>query len=190
MKVLVPMLSFTLLLNGCIIYDHTGKCRECTWEDSGGESTDSSDPGGDSNGTGGDDSGGEVAEPSFVLSPAEGLIGSVFITSLTAENFDLSTVAESSFYGDVELIADQNRGDEILYTLSVPADAPVGTADLLLVMEDGTAKMLEDVLSLVEVLTEEPDDPNGSGSGGGSGSGSGGSSGGGSGGGGTDSGCD
>ena len=106
----------------------------------------------------------------------------MFITSLTAENFDLSRVAESSFYGDVELIATQNRGDEILYTINVPADATVGSVDLLLVMEDGTARMLEDVLSLVTELTEDPNGTGG-GSGGGSGSGSGGGSGSGSGGG-------
>ena len=173
MNVLYPMLSFVFLLGGCIIYDRTGKCPECTWEDSGGESGDPSNPGGDPNESGGDDSGGEVADASFLLSPSEGLIGSVFITSLTAENFDLSTVAESSFYGDVELVATQNRGDEILYTINVPADASIGSADLLLVMEDGTARMLEDVLSLVTELTEDPN-----GTGGGSGSGSGGSGGG------------
>lgn len=172
----MKMLPFALLLSGCIIYDHTGKCRECGWE-----STDSGTPG-DSNDPGdssGEDSDVDPEEASFTLTPSEGLIGSVFITSLTAENFDLSTVAETSFYGEVELLATQNRGDEILLTVSIPADAAVGSADLLLVMEDGSARMLEDILSLVTELSEDPagtngEDPNGNGgSGNGSGNGSG-----------------
>jgi len=110
---------------GCIIYD--GNCRkgDCRWDDTADR---------DDEGLGEDT--GEVAEASFAIDPAEVGAGDVVIASLTAENFDLTTVTEVEVYGDVTLVAAANRGDELLLTLNVADDAAEGAADFLLHVGD------------------------------------------------------
>ena len=146
----MKLLPFLALLSGCIIYDHTGKFGHDDQDDSAVDS----DPGTTTltvtdtqsvDDTGTTSNPGEV---SFTLDPSVGVIGTTFIASLTATNFDLNTVANEQFYGEVQVLAAQNRGSEILFTLSIPATAKPGTADLLLELKDGTAQFLPKVLTL------------------------------------------
>lgn len=154
------LLSLTTL-NGCIIYDGT-MCRGhhewgCTVDDDGVS--------GDTSGLTGDDTAEPAPEAIFSLDPSEASGGDVFIASLTAENFDLSTIDAVEAYGPASVAAFSNRGDEVLLTIAISADAAEGeTVDLLLSVGDD-AVFAEDIL-LIHAGTDE-----GHGSGDGSGDG-------------------
>jgi uncharacterized membrane protein YgcG len=173
------LLALVPLTTGCIIYDGTWcgkKDRDCSVE---GDTAGLTEEGG------ADTAEEEAPAASFTADPDELLIGSTTIVSLTAENFDLSSVDEVDAYGPIAVIAISNRGDELLLTVVADADALDGdTADLLLTVGDG-AEYVDDVFTLRAELSEDgggDDGGDGSGSDDGSsggGSGSGGTSGGG-----------
>lgn len=121
-----PILLFAILpFAGCIIYDHTPdeKCDGCSSSDD----------------TGG--LGDEAPAATFALDPSEGAPGESLIASLTVADgvFDLATVTSVESFGDLSVDAMQNRGDEILLSLSVPPGAVEGEVDLLLHLQDGDA---------------------------------------------------
>ena len=130
---LLPLLS---LLSGCIIYDHENKCKGC--EDSSFTDTDGPNHTIDDTGdTAGTDTGATDTAPitaAFLLTPAEIEAGHTAIVSLTATGFDLSTVANIRFYGTVNLIASENRGDEVLMTVEIPAGASPATPKIFSVI--------------------------------------------------------
>lgn len=153
------MFPVLFLLGGCIIYDHDGKCRECELdtaglsENGGNGGNNGGNNGGDDTATddsGTDSAGDDTAPPetTFTLSPNTATAGDVVIASLTATNFDISTVASTEFFGDVEVLASENRGTEILFTISIPATAPSQSADLVLILNDGSVELLDDVLAI------------------------------------------
>ncbi len=145
----LPLLS---LMSGCIIYDHENKCKGC--EDSSFTDTDGPNHTIDDTGdTAGTDTGATDTAPitaTFLLTPAEIEAGHTAIVSLTATGFDLSTVANIRFYGTVNLIASENRGDEVLMTVEIPAGASPATVDMLLELNDNSAKLVEDALTILE----------------------------------------
>lgn len=152
-------------LSGCIVYDHGGKCHDCEdWDTGFG-----TDPqvGGNTDDTAGNtdtstDTANEGDSRSFSLSPSQGNPGDTLIASLTADNGDTSSISNLHFYGEVTVLASENRGDEVLLTLSIPADASSGTADLLLEFEDGSAQMLDDIFQIGEGgAGTQGGDPNG-----------------------------
>jgi hypothetical protein len=156
MNRLVPFAP-ALLLGGCIIYDHTGDCKrgDCSvWVDTGGLSL--------------TDTGSAAPEPTFTLTPSEASAGEEFIASLTAENFDVSTVESVEVFGNASVTSQVVREDELLLTVEVSAAAQAGdTVDLLLHVGND-AIFAEAVLSVVE--SADPAD-DGSGSSGSDGSG-------------------
>lgn len=159
----IALLPVLALLGGCIIYDHD-KCPNCDTDfDSG---VDHGNPGnhqtGDDTATQTDDTGTTTpAETHFYLDPDYGSPSATIITSLTADNFDLNTIANVRFYGDVNILAQSNRGTELLLTLQVPPNAALGTADLLLELNDGTARLIEKAFTIVEDGAGDPDPNNG-----------------------------
>ena len=148
-------------LNGCIIYDGT----MCRGHHEWGCSVDDDGVSGDTAGLTGDDTAAPAPEASFALDPSEASGGDVFIASLTAENFDVSTVDSVEAYGPATVAAVSNRGDEVLLTIAVSADAAEGeTVDLLLSVGDD-AVFAEDILLIHAAV----DDGEGSGDGSGEG---------------------
>lgn len=142
------ILLLPLFTSGCIIYDGTcGPKGDCHWWDE-----DTADR--DDQGLGGDTA---AADPVFTLDPNEIEGGSVAILSLTAENFDLTTVTEVELFGEVALVASANRGDELLLTVSADDAAVDGTADVLLHVGDDV-EFLEGILT---VHAATPDDGSG-----------------------------
>ncbi len=106
----------TLVLPGCIIYDHVGSCKdgaECAADDEGYVADTAALEE-------------EAPAPSFTIDPASVQAGTTFIATVTAENFDLSTVTSIEVFGQASLLAEQNRGDELLLTVSVSAEALTG----------------------------------------------------------------
>lgn len=169
-RLICVILPLAAVLPGCIIYDRTGKCWHHGDDGDGacvvdGESEGLSDG---ENGEGADS--GVAPAPVFSLNPSEANAGENVIASLTVEGeFDLAAVNEVEAFGDVTLLATQNRGSEILLSLAVDSDAAEGTADLLLHIE-GDAVFVENALI---VHANAGDDGGGSGDGSGSGSGDG-----------------
>ena len=146
-----------LALNGCFIYDGT----MCRGHHEWGCMTDEDGVTGDTSGLT-DDTAEPVPEAIFQLDPNEASGGDVFIASLTAENFDLSTITAIEAYGPATVAAVSNRGDEVLLTIAVSADAAEDeTVDLLLSVGDD-AVFAEDIL----LLHAASDDGSGSGDGG------------------------
>lgn len=132
------------LATGCVIYDRTG-CGKHHGDDCEVEG----DTAGLSGGGGGDDTADDEAPaPIFTLDPAELEAGSTTIVSLTAENFDLSTVEGVEAYGPVDVVATSNRGTELLLTVVASAEAADGqTADLLLEVGD-EGEYIEDAFTV------------------------------------------
>lgn len=133
MRLFAFFLPFTAL-SGCILYDSNGKCHECgpdeLQEDTGALQDEP-----------------DVEPHAFALSPSEAALGETFIASLTVEGpFDLLSIGELEFFGGVEVIATDNRGDELLMTLLVHQDATLGPADLLLRLADGQVELVEGAL--------------------------------------------
>ena len=154
-------------LNGCIIYDSTcgHKDRACSWDETSGNNSENQDTAG----LGGSDSG-DTAEnatpaPAFALDPNEASPGETVIASLTAENFDMTTVTSVEAFGAGQVLAAAFRPDEILLTVQVdPAATEGDSLDLLL-------HVGEDAVYANDVLTVHlGDEANASGSGGDDGS--------------------
>jgi hypothetical protein len=153
---LFPLLLPLAAMSGCIIYDSApGKCDGCrdddAWDDTGrqdGDHQQADDPGAD-------DSGDAAADHAFTLDPSEAALGETLIASLTVEGtFDLSTIEGVEFLGGVDVLATQTRDDEVLITLSVPADAQLGPQDLLLRLSDGQAEIVDGALTVTDGSTD------------------------------------
>jgi hypothetical protein len=161
----LPFLLPLALLGGCVIYDTHGKCPHCDndwdsgdwWSDTGdtdgsGGDTDTTDD----TGTTGDTDTTPDADVAFTLTPSVGEVGATFIASLTASSeFDLTTVQSLEFYGDVDVLATEARTSEILLSLSIPAAAAPGTADLLVLLPDDRVSFLPDALTIVSAGTAD-----------------------------------
>lgn len=132
-----PLLA--LALPGCIIYDHVGPCKDGDCEATEGYAGDTAALEA------------EVPAPSFTIDPASVQAGTTFIATVTAEDFDLSTVTSIEVFGQASLLAEQNRGDELLLTVSVSAAAVTGDeVDILLHVGD-------DVLLIEAAITVSAD---------------------------------
>ena len=131
-----------LLGSGCIIYDDVERCKdhECDDVDAGG-----------------DTAGLSVPDPSFSIDPSEVEAGSTFIATVTAENFDLGTVESVEVFGPASLLAEQNRGEELILTVTVDATAAVADeVDILL-------HVGSDVLLIEAAITVNAEAPTGGG---------------------------
>ncbi|MBN1335836.1 MAG: hypothetical protein JXB39_07725 [Deltaproteobacteria bacterium] len=158
------LVLFAIPFQACILYD--GDCEEGSdcWDrpddsDSGGSPTDDT-------GLPPDDTGPLPPPWAFELVPGEAEAGDVFIASLRFEGdaapaYD--TVASVEFFGDVEVLATDWRAWEILLTLAVSADAPEGTADVLVRFQGTDAAWGEDVLSIWPDASGHEAGPSGSG---------------------------
>ena len=123
---------FATLVSGCIIHDND--CERS--EDDLSFDTGQEDPG-------------SVDQPSFSLSPDQGLIGDTFIASIAADDeVDFSEVNEVFFLGDVTICTTQARQGELLMTVSIDEQASQGAVDLVIGFEDGTAYLINDALFL------------------------------------------
>ncbi len=86
----------------------------------------------------------------FELTPSEAEQGDVFIGSLAMGGEDApgyEAITSVTFYGDVEVLAVDQRSYEILVSIRVDADG-AGGVDLLVELEDGSALWAEDVLTI------------------------------------------
>lgn len=133
------------LTTGCVLYD--GECKDELWADTGwgddGWSEEDTDESGDDHDDG-------AAGVGFTLSPAQGLAGSTFITSLEADAvFDFSQVSDVWFFGDVSLCTKASRSDELILTLSIDADAELGVVDMVVEMEDGERILVGGALNIL-----------------------------------------
>ena len=141
------------LLSGCIIYDTTdtcrgGKCDDGYWDDTGNGNGGNGGNGGTTTDT---DTGEPVVEVAFSLDPGQAEAGTSLFATLNADQaFDFGTITSLRFYGDVEIVVWEARADQILMTLTVPADAVVGSsADLLIEIANGDVQLLEGALTIV-----------------------------------------
>jgi hypothetical protein len=166
LSILVPL----ALLSGCIIYDtRAGKCPGCEKDDGRDTGDDDRDDTGGPTDTGGatdtdtpTDTGAEAPENAFTLTPNVADIGTTFIASLTTDvGFDYGTVQGVELYGDAEVLATDARADELLLTISVPADAAPGSVDLLLLLPDDRVSFVADALTLVVAGSDDPSETEG-----------------------------
>lgn len=135
------------LLGGCIIHDdspcNSRNAWECELEQfEGGLS-------------GTQDSAPEAPAAVFTLSPDEASAGETFIAALTADNFDLSTVGSIEVFGNATVVATQNRGDELILTVTVSAEAQPGDVVDFLLNVGNDAVFVEAALSIVDPATSE-----------------------------------
>ena len=126
MRLHLSLVALALTTQACIIYDR--ECPGCE-ADTGFEDR-------DHDWTDDEDSGDPPDAPSFSysLTPNEAEAGNVFIGSLRVEGEDapgLDEISDLRFYGDVAVLAQDEREDELLLTLSVAEDADTGPVDLL-----------------------------------------------------------
>ncbi len=128
-----------LLGSGCIIYDDVERCKGHDCEDV--ETTD-------------DTAGLEVPDPSFTIDPSEVEAGSTFIATVTAENFDLSTVESVEVFGPASLLAEQNRGEELILTVTIDATAAVADEVDILLHVGSDVLLIE---AAITVNAEAPD---------------------------------
>ena len=132
----------TAILGGCILYDENPNCRgnaDCELD---------SWTGGLADGSSGDTA--AAPEATFSLTPNEAQAGETFIASLTAENFDLSAVGQVEVFGNATAVATQNRGDELVITFTVHADAQTGDVVDLLLNVGNDAVFVEAALTVVD----------------------------------------
>ena len=153
------------LTTGCVLYD--GECKDDFWADTGWEDDGWGD--GDRDTDAGEDA---AAAVGFSLTPAEGLAGSTFITSLEADGlFEFGQVSDVWFFGDVSLCTKSARSDELILTLSIDATAALGKVDMVVEMADGERYLVEDALNVLgedgQGLGDGGDGDGGGGTGGG-----------------------
>lgn len=125
--------------SGCIIYDDVERCKdhECDEID-----------------VGDDTAGLSVPDPSFSIDPSEVEAGSTFIATVTAENFDLSTVESVEVFGPASLLAQQNRGEELILSVTVDASALVADEVDILLHVGSDVLLIE---AAITVNAEAPD---------------------------------
>ncbi len=95
-------------------------------------------------------------EPNFEiwLNPAGAVAGDSLILSVVGEGeINLDQVIDIEFFGgsEIDIVATQNRDEnEIIVALDVSADSPLGTFDVLVEFQDGTAAYVEDAFTVVD----------------------------------------
>ncbi len=148
MRTVTWLLLSAVCLNGCIIYE----------EDLNGSSGGGPDRPGEPAPV--DTAAPEVPQIHLWLDPAGAVPGEVAILSLYGDGqADLSTITDVEFFGAgaVGVVATDTRGhDEFLLTIDVPADATVGSNDLLVQFEDGTAVYVDLAFSVVASADQIP----------------------------------
>ena len=191
-RLLLPLVAI-LAASGCIIYDEDIKYAEKDDQEVEApvENTDPLRP--ETPGTEDGEQGQEEADgPALTLIPDAAVVGETVIVTILVNDgadIDLTEAAEVKFFGDadVEVLATLPRGEgELIVTLVIPEDAPEGTQDLLIELDDGSAEFLADAFLVVTDVDDLPDDAwdglpdsstDGADGGGGSGDGTGGGSG-------------
>ena len=90
-------------------------------------------------------------EPQVLLAmtPSFGEQGETFIASITGD-LDGEVVSGVEFFGDLEVLAEDIRPNETLLTISIPAEAALGTVDLLVELESGMAIYLDAAFEIFE----------------------------------------
>jgi hypothetical protein len=129
-------LSLCLLAtSACVTYDKKGELDTGTYD----YGDDYGDPGGDS---------GDVDQaPDVTLSfrPYQAEQGEAFIGYITVSEgeLDLSEVEELQFFGDVEIISQNIRDDEIIVSMLVPDLAETGDIDLVAILPNQSVIYLD-----------------------------------------------
>jgi hypothetical protein len=158
MRIVGPLFAIGLALQGCIIYDHDCPGCEPDRRDEGIDGRPDRDGDPDDCEEPCDDDTGDITEPpppdyGFYLTPDEAEQGEVFIASLRADGEDavaLDSITELRLFGDVEILAEDQRSTEILLTVRVLEDATPGLVDLLVELDDGSAAFEDGVLEIFE----------------------------------------
>lgn len=155
MRIALPVFAFGLALQGCIIYDHD--CPGCDIDrvDEGQDVRPDRDDDPDCDEPCDDDTG-DVEQPpppdyGFYLTPDEAEQGEVFIASLRADGedpIDLASIAEVRLFGDVRILAADQRSAELLLIVEVAEDAELGPVDLLVELDDGSAAFEDAALTI------------------------------------------
>ncbi len=128
--------------SGCIIYDDVERCKDHECEEVEGDTASLS-----------------VPDPSFSIDPSEVEAGSTFIATVTAENFDLSTVESVEIFGPASLLAEQNRGEELILTVTVDATAQVADEVDILLHVGADVLLIEAAITVnAEAPETDPDD--------------------------------
>jgi len=143
---------------GCVVYEHEhdrhdGYDEGYTYED-------------------GEDSGDVEATPELALGffPDQAEQGESFLGYLTVAEgeLDFEEVESVTFYGDIEVLDFDARGDEIIVSVSVAPDAIVGGVDILIETKESQAIWAEGLFTVYEAGSghscddaEEDDDEGG-----------------------------
>jgi len=147
-------------LSGCVVYEKDHKV------DGYEEGYDNLD--GDENPLEDDTIDDDVEEvPPIVLSfyPNQAEQGESFIGYITLEegDMDLSLVQDVTFYGDVEVLDFDNRGDELIVSLDIMDDAITGPIDVLLGLGGNDVVWFEAAFTVYEMGSghscEDAEDP-------------------------------
>jgi hypothetical protein len=102
------------------------------------------------------------AEPNFEiwLDPAGAVVGDSLILSVVAEGeINLEQVIDIEFFGDSEMdiIATQNRDENEMIVALDLNDSALGSFDVLVEFQDGTAAYVEDAFTVVDDPANVPD---------------------------------
>ena len=132
------------LASGCVVYDN-----DCPadWEDDGLTGDHDRPDWGDSGGADDDD-----PTASYSLDPNVAEPGDVFIGSLTSDlALNYESITEIEFATpDVAPCTFQARSDELLITVGVEEFAALGSVDMIIRFEDGSADYVESIFEIVE----------------------------------------
>ena len=150
-SILALSLTTILAATGCVSYDKDGDLEDTGiagddgsfHESPGDDGSDDPDP--DDEQPDEDDAGLQL-----VISPPEAEQGDMFVAHITSETGDLSVVEEIRFMGDVELLGFDNRGDELVMSLSIDDDAVTGAVDIALILDDQTTIWFNSALDIFE----------------------------------------
>jgi hypothetical protein len=145
MRKMFPLLVLgAAFSSGCVVYDVSSD-SDCDWDDAwGGDcfAGPETDCDADEDADGVPDC--EQEEPEIPVemsfSPGYAEQGEVFpaVVTLHQGDFDLSTVTDVTFFGDVHVLSATADADQMILVLQVAEDAELGTVDLALdVGEDG-----------------------------------------------------
>jgi hypothetical protein len=162
-----------LVLSGCLIYDEEVFVDDETREvehagtPSGEDSDTLNQPGEDPGQSDGSTPQDEDPEPpGLSVFPSGGATGETVIVSVVVDvdrtaDFDMTLVTGVTIYGpsDIEILVDQDRDlVERLLVVQIGAESPVGTNDVLVEFDDGSAIYLTDAFDVVEDSSDAPAD--------------------------------
>jgi hypothetical protein len=165
-RLLVPLAALGLA-SACIIYDDDVVYRGGGGDDLVDGDTDATDP--TPSETDDTDPADPVTASWLTLDPGGAVLGDVVIASLLSDksvDTSLYEVSRVEFFGPgvISVLAEQARADdEYLLTLSVDAAGPVGSYDVLVQFQDGTAEFLTDAFEVVADEADLPDAGDGDG---------------------------